>query len=714
MKYVYKIFWVFAGVASLLGCLEDSEVSKEIINGGVPEITSDSIHVVKANSIEASAVIFKHNGSRATQYGFYVSKEDESEKKKFEAPATPPDNGIIEFKAVITDLEPSTTYIIRAFATNQVGEGLGVELEKTTTNGLGSIKTLKPDSIKGTSVVAGGHITEPGEGEIIDRGLFLSHQQDMSLSNTLPSPLKIDSFTFKVTGLDTMTTYYVQAFVKNNFGTFTGNIDSFITRSGKPEFLPMAFSILEWGFEDASYTAELLSDGDSPVTSKGVCWSETPSPTIDDYTSLNTTDNFTGTILGLKPFTKYYVRAFATNETFGTTYSETIEFTTRNNQPIVETMEIFSISNGSAGINGNVLSPGMGNITVAGFCWSTSSNPTILDYKQDITTKEGEFNGLISPLRGGTTYYVRAFAQNSSGQTAYGKELKFETPVIFSSMSPFSGDMRLPNSTASFVIGNTAYFLGGDKGLDYTNELWAYNAGDRWDPVTSFPDTPRKWQTTTVVNSIAYVFGGFDKNSNYTNTMFRYLPNQNRWEYISTSFGPDPMHSAASSSISTSAYFVGGYRDSVLNEVWRFDTYLHGWERKTNFPVKQYNGIAVTINEVVYAGLGQTSADGTVSTHRLWSSFGSFNTWSEEEPLPSSAGSTRGGVAYQGNIYIVDNTGTIWKYHVAEKIWTEKSKLPSSNRGDYLHCMFVLNDMIYIGLGASQKSLLKYDPAWDN
>ncbi|MDR2118132.1 MAG: hypothetical protein LBP25_01155 [Tannerellaceae bacterium] len=714
MKYVYKIFWVFMGVASLLGCLEDPKVSDDIINGGIPEIMSDSIHAVKANSIEASAVIFKHNGSRAIRYGFYVSRENESEKKKVPAETVPLKDGKIDFHVMITELEPSTTYIIQAYATNQIGEALGTELEKTTTNGLGSIVTLKPDSIKGTSVISGGNIIESGEGAIIERGLFLSRQKNMSLCDTLPSPLKVDSFTFRVAGLDTMTTYYIQAFVRNNFGTFTGDVDSFTTRSGKPEFDADAFRILEWGFEDASYTATLLSDGDSPVTSKGVCWSETSTPTTDDYTSLNTTDNFAGTISGLKPFTKYYVRAFATNEAFGTAYSETLEFTTRNNQPVVETTEITGLSNGLARIKGNVLSAGMGNITAAGFCWSTYPNPSVLNFKQDIVKREGIFDGDIGTLKGGTTYYVRAFAQNSSGQTAYGKELKFETPAIFSSMSPFSGDMRLPNSTASFVIGNTAYLLGGDKGLDYTDELWAYNAGDRWDPVSSFPDTPRKWQTAVEVNGTAYVFGGFDKSNNYTNSMYRYLPNQNRWEQISAFFGPNPMHSSVSASISTSAYFIGGYRDSLLNEVWRFDTYLHGWERKANFPIKQYNGIAVMINEVVYAGLGLTSADGTVSTHTLWSSFGSFNTWSEETPLPASAGNARGGVAYKNAVYIVDSAGTVWKYDVTAKIWTEKSKLPSSNRGDYQHCMFVLNDLIYIGLGASQKSLLKYDPAWDN
>ncbi|MDR1919003.1 MAG: hypothetical protein LBQ65_05070 [Tannerellaceae bacterium] len=709
---LYRILSVFMAIGLLYGCLDKPDLSDDIINGGVPELSKDSIEVTKANSIEASALIFKHNGARATKYGFYVSKQDGGEKREVPAEVAPVSNGQIAFRVAITGLEPSTVYIIRAFAVNQMGEGLGAELRKATTDGLGSITTLEPDSIKGTSVIVGGHIIEPGEGDVLEQGVFLSRQADMSLKDTLPSPLKVDSFVFKKTELDTMVTYYVQAFVRNSFGTFTGKVDTFTTRSGKPEF--EHFSIPEWGFEDATYAAALSSEGDSPLTSKGVCWAETPSPTLDDNSSINTSEPFTGSIQNLRPFTKYYVRAFATNAAFGTSYSETVEFTTRNNQPVVETTEVLSLANGFAEISGNVLSAGMGNVTVAGFCWASYPNPSILNFKKDISTTEGPFVGSIGELTGGTTYYVRAFAQNSSGQTAYGRELKIETPPIFSSMASFTGDVRWPNSAALFVIGNIAYLLGGDKGIVYTDELWAYNASDRWDQVTAFPDTPRKWQTAVVVNEIGYVFGGLDKDNYYTDKMYRYLPNQNRWEYISTTYGPAHSHSSVSSSISTSAYFIGGYRDSVLNEVWRFDTYLHAWERKPDFPVKQYRGIAVTINDVVYAGLGISSSDGTVPNRTLWSSFGNFNIWSEETSLPATAGSVRGGVAYKGAIYIVNNAGNLWKYDVTNKVWTEKSRLPSSNRGDYQHCMFVLNDMIYIGLGTSQKSLLRYDPAWDN
>jgi N-acetylneuraminic acid mutarotase len=712
MKGLYKIFWSVIGIGLLHGCLDDPGLPDGIVNGGVPEITSDSIGVIKANSIEAYAVIFKHNGSLATKYGFYVNKENGGEKVEYLAATAPLNNGKIEFNATINNLEPSATYIIRAFAVNELGEGLGAELKKTTTNGLGSITTIKPDSIMGTSVVAGGNIVEQGEGNILERGLFCSRQSDMSLKDTLVSPLDVDPFVFKVTGLDTMTTYYIQAFARNNFGVFTGGIDTFKTKNGRPEF--ESFNILEWRFVDASYAATLLSEGDAPVISRGVCWSETPDPTIDNNVSINTTANFTGQISGLIPSTKYYIRAFATNSPFGTAYSDVIEFTTHNSLPVVESEEVFSIRDGSVGVRAEVSGAGMGTIIVAGFCWSTLPEPTILNNYKEFSNSEGPLTGYITGLKGGVTYYLRAFAQNSSGQIAYSGVLKIEIPPIFTPMAAFPGDPRIPNSLASFVVGNVAYLVGGDKGLAYTNELWAYNSSDRWDQVISFPGAARKWQTAVVTNDMAYVFGGLDASNNRTNETYRYLPNQNRWELIPASnTPPDPIHSAVGVSIGGGAYFIGGSRDTIVNEVWGFNIFSYQWETKPAFPEKQYAGIAVAMNGVVYAGLGMTDISGTSSHRKLWSTT-SFNTWTEETPLPTSAGHARGGVAYNGAIYVVDNAGCIWKYDVAEKTWTKKSSLPSSNIGDSHHCIFVLDNMIYIGLGVSQKSLLKYDPVWDN
>jgi N-acetylneuraminic acid mutarotase len=718
MKQLYKILPVFIVACFLYACLNDPLLSDEIINGGAPEITGDSIGLIKANSIEAFAVIARQNGSTVKKYGFYVNKEGDAKVDTIKTEGVQND-GKIEFSVTINELQPHTWYIIKAFAENEIGESLGVSFKKQTNNGLGSVSTLKPDSVKGTSATVGGLITETGEGSILECGIFLYSRPEMLPLDTVIASLQVDSFALKLSGLDTMTTYYVQAFARNNFGTFTGEIDTFKTKNGKPEFL--SFNLLGWGFVDASYVAELLTEGDSPLIAKGVCWSATSSsPTINDQVSANATGDFSGVIEGLTPFTKYYIRAFATNHPFGTTYSEALDFTTYDNQPVVETTRVISISNGFVGMRGMVVSAGMGTITAAGFCWSTEHNPSVINYRKDIENIDdsftSEFTTYISGLRGGTTYYIRAFAQNSGGQIAYGNELEIVIPEIFTSMAPFIGGTRIPNSVASFTIGNIAYLVGGDKGTEYTDEFLAYNASDRWDRLPSFPDVARKWQTGVVVNNIAYVFGGLDASNDRTNKMYRYLPNQNRWDLITpaSSLEPAPLHSAASGGMGNMAYFIGGNRDSILDEIWKFDAYSHTWEAMNHFPVKQYGGIAIAIGNVMYAGLGLSNALGTASNKRLWSSDNNLNTWVEETPLPAAAGIVRGGVAYNDAIYIVDSTGNIWKYDVGEKIWTKKSKLPSSHAGDSQHCIFVLNNMIYIGLGVSQQSLLKYDPAWDN
>ena len=74
----------------------------------------------------------------------------------------------------------------------------------------------------------------------------------------------------------------------------------------------------------------ITSEGGSSVTARGVCWSSTPNPTINDG---HTTDGiasgtFSSNITGLTPGTTYYVRAYATNND-GTAYGEELVFSTQ-------------------------------------------------------------------------------------------------------------------------------------------------------------------------------------------------------------------------------------------------------------------------------------------------------------------------------------------------------------------------------------------------
>lgn len=77
----------------------------------------------------------------------------------------------------------------------------------------------------------------------------------------------------------------------------------------------------------------VTNDGGAPVTARGVVWSQSVTPTLENNEGKTIdgtgTGPFTSRMLGLQPATTYHVRAYATNIE-GTRYSEAATFTTRS------------------------------------------------------------------------------------------------------------------------------------------------------------------------------------------------------------------------------------------------------------------------------------------------------------------------------------------------------------------------------------------------
>lgn len=171
----------------------------------------------------------------------------------------------------------------------------------------------------------------------------------------------------------------------------------------------------------------ISSDGGSPITARGVCWSTANNPTINDAkTSDGTgTGSFSSSLTGLSPNTKYYVRAYATNSA-GTNYGNEVSFTTQGQMPQLSTSSVTNISTTTATSGGTITSDGGSAITARGVCWSHTPSPTTLGNKTTDGSGIGTFVSTITGLTAGTTYYVRAYATNSTG-TGYGNEITFLT-----------------------------------------------------------------------------------------------------------------------------------------------------------------------------------------------------------------------------------------------------------------------------------------------
>lgn len=186
------------------------------------------------------------------------------------------------------------------------------------------------------------------------------------------------------------------------------------------------------GQTSATSGGTVISDGGSPVSSRGVCWGLSDIPNINDSKTIDGAGNgnFSSVLTNLNAGTKYFFRAYATNNK-GTGYGDIISFTTLPaTTPILTTSDLTNITHTTAVSGGNIASDGGSPVIKRGVCWSINANPTITDNQTSDGTGNGSFVSNLTGLLSGTTYYLRSFATNSLG-TSYGEVRSFKT-VAFS------------------------------------------------------------------------------------------------------------------------------------------------------------------------------------------------------------------------------------------------------------------------------------------
>jgi uncharacterized protein (TIGR02145 family) len=171
---------------------------------------------------------------------------------------------------------------------------------------------------------------------------------------------------------------------------------------------------------------EIISDGGSQITSRGVCWGARTNPEVTDS---HTNDGegvgiFSSNLTGLTPGLTYYIRAYAKNSA-GTAYGEEVIFnTTAVVEATVTTEEVIFVNSTSALAGGKITSEGGGEVTARGVCWATDINPTVNDSYTTDGTGGGPFTSTLTNLDPNTLYYVRAYATNTAG-TAYGEQMPY-------------------------------------------------------------------------------------------------------------------------------------------------------------------------------------------------------------------------------------------------------------------------------------------------
>ena len=137
------------------------------------------------------------------------------------------------FSSSITGLTASTTYYVRAYATNSIGTAYGNEITFTTSAVVPVLPTLSTTGITNitqTTASGGGNITSDGGASITARGVCWSTTSNpLATGDHSSDGTSTGTFSSSITGLTASTTYYVRAYATNSIGTAYGNEITFTT-----------------------------------------------------------------------------------------------------------------------------------------------------------------------------------------------------------------------------------------------------------------------------------------------------------------------------------------------------------------------------------------------------------------------------------------------------------------------------------------------------
>ena len=292
------------------------------------------------------------------------------------------------------------------------------------------LTTADASSITQLTASAGGTISDDGGAGVTARGVCWSTSSGPTTDNNKTNDgTGIGVFVSSLTGLTPGTLYHARAYATNKIGVAYGNEITFTTAAINAATLTTT-AISGITSSGAQSGGDILTDGGSTITARGICWNISTGPTITNNLTTNGTGTgtFVSALAGLSPGVAYYVRAYATNAA-GTSYGNEVSFTASAVLATLTSTTVSSVTSNTASSGGNISDDGGATITARGVCYGTSSSPTIANSITNDGTGTGIFSSSLTGLKDSTTYYVRAYATNSVG-TAYGAEFSFTTTAV--------------------------------------------------------------------------------------------------------------------------------------------------------------------------------------------------------------------------------------------------------------------------------------------
>lgn len=283
-----------------------------------PQLSDVTVGNILGTTASFSAHVTDNGGQDPDFYGFYVNDTQIAAVLK---------DGI--FTATASGLLPSTSYTVRACATNVAGTGVGAPAEFTTASPPG-LSEVAVSELTGAGARFAASITADGGDGNISRYGFLLDNKELVASN-----LSDKHFSLEVNNLSLGTAYSIKAFAQNSAGKGYGGEVNFTTPK-TPEVSAVSVSNITPTM--ATLSASIIATGGLDVSERGFYINHNKQAVAsgEDAYSLNLTD--------LAPASDYTVQAYAVNRA-GTAYGPESSFST----PVAIALD-GAVRSGSSGV----------------------------------------------------------------------------------------------------------------------------------------------------------------------------------------------------------------------------------------------------------------------------------------------------------------------------------------------------------------------------
>lgn len=450
MKRKLSIGILCCAVAGLLSVCAVGCTEEDAPNNPAPVLILDDAGNITRTTATVSGQI-EGNRKSVRSCGFMYSTAKSDLQVSSDSGASVQEVAVAETGAItatLANLQAGTTYHYCFFAVSGVTKVLSEIKEfKTTTTSAPVLGPIVQKEVDGTDVTLQCQILDKGGADLTQFGFEYKKINETSYTSKYLTAFdegSSDTFTMTLM-LEGGVTYEIRAVAINTSPTESTGYSEIIrieTDDTAPVLTTVDVETNDIGANWVRAVGQITDKKGGVLQECGFLWSTTnETPTIGkadgQYAVEEASDLFSATLTGLRPNTRYFLRAYAQSKVGNSLrngYGQVIVFTTTNfGEPVLSEVTITDKTVTSARVTCTITSTGNGTITEKGFYYSSTNKvPTSSDNVITVSGDEITFSALLEDLAGGKNYYVRAYAisrisDGEEAKTGYSKVATVQT-----------------------------------------------------------------------------------------------------------------------------------------------------------------------------------------------------------------------------------------------------------------------------------------------